>query len=158
MTIFKVKKKCYIHSSLIKISWAPISFLIFSNLAEIIDPEYPISFSDLKILKLEGIFICNQISSFLTTCVVSFFPTYGQCKLAPLVGISLNMFLHNRLTLKNLFKISQKNWLTVYKTNLDNSNHATGKNISRQLGDTERLSAAFENNYIRLSVLKCIRK
>jgi len=56
MTIFKVKKKCYIHSSLIKISWAPISFLIFSNLAEIIDPEYPISFSDLKILKLEGIF------------------------------------------------------------------------------------------------------
>lgn len=132
--------------------------MIYNNLAEIIDPEYPISLSDLRILKLEGIFVYNQIPSFLTIYTVSFFPTYGQCKLAPLVGISLNMFLHNRLTLKKLVKTSQKNWLTVFKTNLDNKYHTTGKNISKQLSDTERLSAAFENNYIRHSVLKCIRK
>jgi hypothetical protein len=69
------------------ISWIPIGFVILSQLNWIIDPEYPILIFDLEILKLESIIIKNKIFSQLVSYEISFFPTYGQCKLAPLLAI-----------------------------------------------------------------------
>lgn len=140
------------------ISWAPINFLIFNHLTKTVDPEYPLTLSDLGILKLEHIEVVNQNSSYLTIQKISFFPTFGQCKLAPLLGITIFFLIQSKITIKKLVKIYHRNWLPVFKINLDNNVHAIGENITRQLNDTERLSAALENNSIRLSALRCIKK
>ena len=100
----------------------------------------------------------NQTSSSLTIQKISFFPTFGQCKLAPLLGITIFFLIQSKITIKKLVKIYHRKWLPVFTINLDNNVHTIGKNITRQLNDTERLSAALENNSIRLSALKCIKK
>lgn len=145
-------------SNVFCMSWVPINFLIFSHLDNTIDPEYPIILSDLGILKLEYVEILNYSSSYITIVKISFFPTFGQCKLAPLVGISLLFFIQSKITMKKIIKSYHKSWLLFFKINLDKNNHTVGENITRQLNDTERLSAALENSSIRSSALKCIKK
>jgi hypothetical protein len=139
------------------VSWIPIGFFILSQLNSIIDPEYPILIFDLEILKLESIIIKNKIFSQLVSYEISFFPTYGQCKLAPLLGISIIMSILKKSTLKKAFKQINKKWSLNFKIILTNENHSTGENITKQLNDRERLSAALENSSIRLSVLKCMK-
>lgn len=139
------------------ISWIPIGFVILSQLNWIIDPEYPILIIDLEILKLESIIIKNKIFSQLVSYEISFFPTYGQCKLAPLLGISIIMSILKKSTLKKAFKQTNKKWSLNFKIILTNKNHTAGENITKQLNDRERLSAALENSSIRLSVLKCMK-
>jgi len=139
------------------ISWIPIGFVLLSQLNWIIDPEYPILIFDLEILKLESIIIKNKIFSQLVSYEISFFPTYGQCKLAPLLGISIIMAILKKSTLKKAFKQTNKKWSLNFKITLTDKKHTAGENITKQLNDRERLSAALENSSIRLSVLKCMK-
>lgn len=139
------------------ISWAPIGFAIFGQLIKIIDPEFPITLVKLKVIKIEFITIFTHISSQKLVYTISFFPTYGKCKLAPLLGITLFSVYFKKSTLKKLFKLGNKNWYIFFKVKLANKDHKIGENITKQLNDEERLSAAMENKFIRLSILKCIQ-
>lgn len=49
-------------------------------------------------------------------------------------------------------------WLMNFKITIDKQYHTAAENITKQLNDKERLSAALENNAIRLSVLRCMKK
>lgn len=149
------KKNLYCNSVL---SWVPLGFLILYQLAEIIDPEFPLLLPRLKILILQGITVNTKIYSQAITFTIFFFPTYGQCKLAPLLGINILSSLFKRFTTKTFVKINNEKWLINLKIKLTNRNHDVGENITKQLNDRERLSAALENNFIRLSVLKCMKK
>jgi hypothetical protein len=138
------------------ISWAPIGFSIFFQLVEIIDPEFPIVLIKLKVLKLEFIKILIYIPFQKLIYSISFFPTYGKCKLAPLIGITLFSAFFKKTTIKKLFKLLITSWFIHFKVKLANRDHKTGENITKQLNDKERLSAALENKFIRISVLKCV--
>jgi|EP00802_Teleaulax_amphioxeia_P004232 hypothetical protein len=139
------------------ISWAPIGFSIFNQLNKIIDPEFPIILVKLKVIKIEFIQIFTYIPSQKLVYSISFFPTYGKCKLAPLLGINLFSSYFKRSTLKKLFKLTTKNWFIHFKVKLANKDHKIGENITKQLNDKERLSAAIENKFIRLSILNCVQ-
>jgi len=138
------------------ISWAPLGFSIFFQLFEIIDPEFPIVLINLKVLKLEFIKILFYIPSQKLVYSISFFPTYGKCKLAPLIGITLFSAYFKKNTMKKLVKLVITNWFIHFKVKLTNKDHKIGENITKQLNDKERLSAALENRSIRISVLKCV--
>ena len=58
--------------------------------------------------------------------------------------------------MKKLFKLVITNWFVHFKVKLTNKDHKIGENITKQLNDKERLSAALENKSIRISVLKCV--
>ena len=60
--------------------------------------------------------------------------------------------------MKKLIKIVNNKWVIKFKIFLPQKNHTVGNSITKQLNDMERLSAALENNSIRLSILKCIKK
>ena len=139
------------------ISWAPIGFSIFCQLIKIIDPEFPIILVKLKVIKIEFIKIYTHIPSQKLVYSISFFPTYGKCKLAPLLGITLFSAYFKKSTLNKLFKLTVRNWFIHFKVKLANKDHKIGENITKQLNDKERLSSAIENKFIRLSILKCIQ-
>jgi len=138
------------------ISWAPLGFSIFFQLFEIIDPEFPIVLIKLKVLKLEFIKILFYIPFQKLVYSISFFPTFGKCKLAPLLGITLFSTYFKKTTMKKLFKLVIAKWFVHFKVKLTNKDHKNGENITKQLNDKERLSAALENKSIRISVLKCM--
>lgn len=138
------------------ISWAPIGFTIFFQLDEIIDPEFPILLIKLRVLKLEFIKILFYIPFQKLVYSISFFPTYGKCKLAPLIGIILFSTYFKKITMKKLIKLVFTSWFIHFKVKLANNDHTIGENITKQLNDKERLSAALENKSIRISVLKCV--
>jgi len=137
------------------ITWAPMSFLILGQLKELLDPEYPIGLVDLGILKMETICNTSQGWSNLTLNTIVFFPTYGLCKLAPLLGITLYVSIFKRLVITMLFKLNNEKWFVVFKIQVTKQDHQGGDIISKQLNDPERLSAALENEAIRGEVLKC---
>ena len=140
------------------LTWAPLGFSIINQFDSIIDPEYPMILSELKIIKLERIIITSKLSSRSIVCNLSFFPTYGQCKLAPLIGIAIAIYTLKISSMKKLIKIFNNKWVIKFKIFLPQKNHTVGNSITKQLNDMERLSAALENNSIRLSILKCIKK
>jgi hypothetical protein len=140
------------------VTWVPIGFSILGQLCDIIDPEYPIDLVCLEVLILEAIEIVPKPSSRITIHTIYFFPTYGQCKLAPLLGISINLTLFQKSTINQLVSMYNPKWLMNFKITIDKQYHTAAENITKQLNDKERLSAALENNAIRLSVLRCMKK
>jgi len=140
------------------LSWAPFGFTVLCELDDIIDPEFPFSLTELNILKLESIEIIIRTSSSLLIYLIPFYPTYGQCKLAPLIGIVTITSIFRFLSLIKLARSNNDKWLVNFKVNLSSDDHKIGENITKQINDKERLSAALENRSIRLSILKCIKK
>lgn len=140
------------------LSWVPSGFVILCELDDIIDPEFPFPLTELNILKLESIEVITRTSSSSLIYLIPFFPTYGQCKLAPLIGIVTITSMFRFLSLIKLARLNNDKWLIIFKVNLSDDDHKIGENITKQINDKERLSAALENKSIRLSILKCIKK
>lgn len=140
------------------VTWVPIGFSVLGQLCDIIDPEYPVELVHLEVLVLEAIEIIPKPSSQRTIHIISFFPTYGQCKLAPLIGISIIIVLFQKSTIYKLVNKYNLRWLMEFKITIGKKYHTAAENITKQLNDKDRLSAALENNAIRLSVLRCMKK
>jgi len=137
------------------ITWTPIGFLVLSQLKELLDPEYPIELVNLGILKIEKIENKGNNWSQVTLIGLEFLPTYGQCKMAPLLGITLFAAVFKRWLILLVMKIKNKRWLVFYKIKVSKKDHHSGEIITQQLNDQERLSAALENTAIRLAILNC---
>ena len=108
------------------------------------DPEFPYTLSQLRVLSPRGMFIISLTLIFTGVTVlpdtriirVCFTPTVPHCSLSTLIGLAIRFKIEREFLLEAGWTLS----IQVYP---GTHNHA--EEINRQLADKERVYAALEN-------------
>ena len=114
---------------------------IYSQIANINDPEHPLTLSQLKVVTPEQITV-NQSTKIIT---VRFTPTIPHCSMATLIGLSLKV---------RLGRCVPATWRVDVM--IKEGTHVSAQQVNKQLADKERVRAAQENAHLRGVVEKCI--
>lgn len=126
---------------------------IFDVIRDIRDPEHPHTLEELSVVEETSVSILPppDDSPGYGTVTITFTPTVPHCSLASVIGLCIH------------FKLQQTSVLTppgehYYKLRVRcaEGSHANEGDINRQLGDKERVSAAFENPKIMNLLSECI--
>jgi metal-sulfur cluster biosynthetic enzyme len=114
---------------------------IFNYISTITDPEHPLTLSSLSVVSPTLITISPQ-----SRIHVTFTPTVPHCSMATLIGLCVSTKLSRSLPLSCPFHVS-----------VTPGTHANDKQVSKQLGDKDRVKAALENGHLRKVVEECIK-
>ncbi|KAF2403201.1 cytoplasmic protein-like protein required for cell viability [Trichodelitschia bisporula] len=109
---------------------------IYDLISTITDPEHPLSLGSLSVVNLPDITIIPPSSpaSRISTVQVLLTPTVTHCGLATVIGLGVRVRLERALPPR--FRIDVR---------IKPGTHSTAEQVSRQLGDKERVAAAVEN-------------
>ena len=109
---------------------------IYDLIAPITDPEHPLTLASLSVVNLPDIHLKSlpQPSSHLTLCTVLLTPTITHCSLATVIGLGVRVRLEQALPPR--FRVDVR---------IKEGTHSTADQVTRQLGDKERVAAALEN-------------
>lgn len=139
-------------------NWIPLSIQIFYYLKDILDPEYPNKIYTFGIVSFEGIFIEILYFCQIITIDHLLIPTIKICSMSPLMGISIQNKIYQKNLIKRLHQLIPKTWNWRFSIEIPNYSHLKSLNISKQLNDKERISAALENFGIRKVIEECYEK
>lgn len=119
---------------------------------DIRDPEHPHSLEELSVVDLESVVVKppSSDSPGYGRVTILFTPTVPHCSLASIIGLSIRSKLDESGVLRPRGEHYYK--LTV---GCAPGSHSTAEEINRQLGDKERVSAAFENPRIATLLREC---
>nr|UXY87211.1 protein AE7-like 1 [Cryptomonas sp.] len=145
----KIKAKKKFDGTIEWKTWMPLSLIIYLCLKEIKDPEYPYYLYNLNVLHIEGNVI--EISNTDQILFISIFiiPTYNLCSMTSVIGLSVENTLLHSSVFKILFSFFPIDWGWNFCINIPSDMHVSGLNVTKQLNDRERISAAIENSSIR---------
>lgn len=113
---------------------------IFDLIANINDPEHPLTLAQLAVVNLQDISITSA-SNGLETVHVDLTPTIPHCSMATLIGLCVRVRLNRSLPPRYRVDIKVKE-----------GTHQSEKSVNRQLADKERVAAACDNEQL-MSVL-----
>jgi metal-sulfur cluster biosynthetic enzyme len=110
------------------------------------DPEHPFTLQQLDVVKEELVNVKDDGK----TCFISieFTPTVPHCNLATTIGLCLQRKLSQELNGCRNLKLD---------ISITPGSHATANEVTKQINDKERVSAALENPYLRGLVEDCIK-
>ena len=111
-------------------------------LADINDPEHPLTLAQLAVVNLPDISITSNARTGLSTVSVDITPTIPHCSMATLIGLCVRVRLQRCLP-------PRYRCLVKIKPGMHQSENA----VNRQLADKERVAAACENDQL-MGVLK----
>lgn len=109
---------------------------IYDLLADINDPEHPLTLAQLAVVNLEDISITSAPNG-LETVHVHLTPTIPHCSMATLIGLCVRVRLNRSLPPR--FRVDIQ---------LKEGSHQSEKAVNRQLADKERVAAACENEQL----------
>lgn len=109
---------------------------IFDLLANINDPEHPLTLAQLAVINLQDIKITSAPNG-LETVHVDLTPTIPHCSMATLIGLCVRVRLNRSLPARYRVDIKVKE-----------GTHQSEKAVNRQLADKERVAAACENEQL----------
>lgn len=115
---------------------------IFDLLANINDPEHPLTLAQLAVITPEDIEITTNPQNGLNTVHVLLTPTIPHCSMATLIGLCVRVRLNRSLPAR--YRVDIK---------LKQGTHQSEDAVNRQLADKERVAAACENDQL-MSVLR----
>jgi len=109
---------------------------IYDLIAPISDPEHPLTLGSLAVVNLPDIHIQAPTSarSNISTVQILITPTITHCSLATVIGLGVRVRLEQALPPR--FRIDVR---------IKEGTHSTGAQVTKQLGDKERVAAALEN-------------
>lgn len=110
---------------------------IYDMLADINDPEHPLTLAQLAVVNLPDIAISRSERTGLSHVVVDITPTIPHCSMATLIGLCVRVRLQRCLP-------PQYRCLVRIKSGMHQSENA----VNRQLADKERVAAACENDQL----------
>ena len=120
---------------------------LFDLIKDIKDPEKPNTLEELKVVREELVEVSYQDvlskSDKKLQAKIGFVPTVPHCTLATLIG----------LCLRSKLQLPQKIKVDLY---IVPGSHESWKEISKQINDKERVSAALENPNLKQLVQACI--
>ena len=119
---------------------------IFDLIRRIRDPEKPESLEELEVVREELVEVERKGQKFNVT--VGFVPTVPHCSLATLIGLCLTVKLGRDLP-PGQFKVS------LY---IRPDSHDNAAEVTKQINDKERVSAAMENPNLASTVEECIQE
>mmetsp|Transcript_4066 Transcript_4066/g.7413 ORF Transcript_4066/g.7413 Transcript_4066/m.7413 type:complete len:172 (+) Transcript_4066:27-542(+) len=146
----EIKHICHRESVQLQNAEVPLRKRIFEIIRDIRDPEHPHTLEELSVLDEDSVVVTDPDLPACRTyglVHVSFTPTVPHCSLASLIGLCIRT------------KIKQSDILPPgYKLDVSvvEGTHSTDKEITKQLNDKERVSAALENAKLREMVRECI--
>lgn len=109
---------------------------IFDLLANINDPEHPLTLAQLAVVNLQDISITTA-SNGLETVHVDLTPTIPHCSMATLIGLCVRVRLNRSLPPRYRVDVKVKE-----------GTHQSERAVNRQLADKERVAAACENEQL----------
>lgn len=109
---------------------------VYDLISPISDPEHPLSLGSLSVVQLQDIHIAGPRSagSSISTVTVDITPTITHCSLATVIGLGVRVRLEQSLPPR--FRIDVR---------VKEGTHSTAAQVTKQLGDKERVAAALEN-------------
>ena len=110
---------------------------VFDIVRGILDPEHPLTLEQLNVVNLEDI----EVKGSPPVAKVWFTPTIPNCSSASLIGLIIYIKLKECLPAGFKFRVKLKP-----------GSHDLEEGINKQLGDKERVCAAFENEGLRKSL------
>ena len=114
---------------------------IYDLISTISDPEHPLSLGSLAVVNLPDIHI-KPLGRDLQVVTIEITPTVTHCSLATLIGLGVRVRLERSLPPR--FRVDVR---------VKEGTHSTGDQVTKQLGDKERVAAAMENQQL-MGVLK----
>lgn len=125
---------------------------VFEIIRDIRDPEHPHSLEELSVVDLNCINITNppDDSPGHGKIWVSFTPTVPHCSLASIIGLSIQ----SKIRESGILNPKGEHYYKLKVTCVDGTHTSAGE-INKQLGDKERVSAAFENPKILKVLREC---
>lgn len=126
---------------------------VFDVVRDIRDPEHPHSLEELSVLDRGSIAVSAPPDDTpgYGRVVISFSPTVPHCSLASIIGLSIQAKLRESALLEPRGEHYYK--LSVVCAE---GAHASAGEVTKQLADKERVSAAFENPRILGLLRECI--
>ncbi|CAF9933143.1 MAG: hypothetical protein GOMPHAMPRED_007158 [Gomphillus americanus] len=115
---------------------------IYDLISTISDPEHPLSLGSLAVVNLPDIYIRPLGAQDLQVVTVEITPTITHCSLATLIGLGIRVRLERCLPPR--FRVDVR---------VKEGTHSTAEQVTKQLGDKERVAAAMENQQL-MGVLK----
>jgi metal-sulfur cluster biosynthetic enzyme len=138
--------------------WLPLSIQIFYYLKNILDPEFPNKIYSLGIISFEIIFVKIFLYIKCAFFGILLIPTIKYCGMSPLIALCVENKLNKKKLAKKLNKIFPSDWNWKFTVEIPFYAHLKAINISKQLNDKERKSAALENLGIRRIIKKSYEK
>ncbi|KAK5992485.1 MIP18 family protein [Cladobotryum mycophilum] len=124
---------------------------IYDLISNITDPEHPISLGLLSVVNLPDIHITPSPAlgvpgpNTIVHVTVELTPTVNHCSLATVLGLGVRVRLEQVLPPNYRIEV-------VCKEN----SHSQDEQVNKQLGDKERVAAAWENESLRAVILKML--
>ena len=117
---------------------------IYDLISPISDPEHPLSLGSLSVVQLRDIHVRPPSSprSKISSVTVDITPTITHCSLATVIGLGVRVRLEQALPPR--FRVDVR---------VKEGTHSTAAQVTKQLGDKERVAAALENGTL-LGVIK----
>ncbi|BFZ53347.1 hypothetical protein PYCC9005_000370 [Savitreella phatthalungensis] len=115
---------------------------VYDLLADINDPEHPLTLAQLAVVNVDDISINKDAKTGIETVTVDITPTIPHCSMATLIGLCVRVRLQRSLPARYRCNIKIKEGM-----------HQSEQAVNRQLADKERVAAACENEQL-LGVLK----
>lgn len=126
---------------------------VFDAIRDIRDPEHPHTLEELSVVTPESVHVTAPPDDTpgYGRVTVTFTPTVPHCSLASVIGLSIVMKLQET----NVLATRGEHY---YKLNVRCAEdaHTQAQDITRQLGDKERVSAALENSRIASLLRQCV--
>ncbi|KTW32576.1 iron-sulfur cluster assembly protein CIA2 [Pneumocystis jirovecii RU7] len=110
---------------------------IYSLLANITDPEHPLTLEQLAVVNLDDIYLQDDETNKIIYLTVELTPTIPHCSMATLIGLCVRVRLERCLPPR--FRINVK---------IKKDTHQSEKQVNKQLRDKERVAAALENQQL----------
>lgn len=126
---------------------------VFDVIRDVRDPEHPNTLEELSVVSPDCITITSppEDSPGYGRVLISFTPTVPHCSLASVIGLSILQKLKEAGTLAGHGEQYYK--LTV---ECAPGSHTNAADVSKQLADKERVSAAMENPRIAQLLRECV--
>eukprot|EP01118_Nematostelium_gracile_P000473 TRINITY_DN10533_c0_g1_i1.p1 TRINITY_DN10533_c0_g1~~TRINITY_DN10533_c0_g1_i1.p1 ORF type:complete len:155 (-),score=41.14 TRINITY_DN10533_c0_g1_i1:201-665(-) len=121
---------------------------IYDLICHIKDPEHPYTLEQLRVIKEEDIEVSFDETSKKNAIMIQITPTVPHCNLATTIGLCLKEKLKRDLPDRS-FKLTIR---------LTPGSHNTEKEVTKQINDKERVSAAMENPYLSELVDRCLQE
>ena len=126
---------------------------VFDVIRDIRDPEHPHTLEELSVVSPECIKVTPppQDSPGYGRVLITFTPTVPHCSLASVIGLSILRKLSEMGTLNSKVEHYYK-----LKVACEPGSHTQAGDITKQLNDKERVSAAMENPRIVSLLKECV--
>jgi len=122
---------------------------IYDLISTISDPEHPHTLGQLSVVRLPDIHMSPSAvlpdPESLVTVLVELTPTINHCSLATVIGLAVRCRLEQ--TLPPNYRVDVR---------MKDGTHAQDDQVTKQLGDKERVAAALENDTLQRMVDKML--